>query len=315
MIDLAQLSDAIQFHGPVVRVVVADIAGSVPREVGASMLVWPDGQTGTIGGGTLEYEAARAARKLLSSGTQKRLSRHPLGPELGQCCGGSVALVSEVFRAHDIEQLSETQHFSRRVSGNSDKPLAIQRQEALLRNQGQEIDALLQEGWFIEPIKTAAIPMWIWGAGHVGRALVQTLAGLSDFDVTWIDTAESRFPETTQTNVEKLIAENPAQLVPYAPANAQHLIVTYSHALDLELCHQLLSHRFAFTGLIGSKTKWARFQRRLLDLGHSSDQISRITCPIGDPTLGKQPQAIAIGVAAALLHDLKYQKARKDQTA
>lgn len=80
-----------------------------------------------------------------------------------------------------------------------------------------------------------------------------------------------------------------------------HLVVTYSHALDLALCHALLGHGFAALGLIGSASKRARFRARLAALGHAPAQIDRIDCPIGDPALGKHPQAIAIGVAAALL--------------
>lgn len=315
MFDLAQLKDTIAAYGPVARVVVAEIAGSVPREVGASMLVWETGQSGTIGGGTLEFEATKTARTMLGSGKKTKLSRHPLGPALGQCCGGSVSLVSEVFVAGDLYDLGEKQSFRRQIVGDSAMPLSLKRAETLARNQGLAVTPNLQDGWFIEPLRARAVPLWIWGAGHVGRAMVQTLAGLTEFDITWIDTSEARFPDVIPEGVTKLTADNPANLVPYAPSDAQHLILTYSHALDLELCHQLLSHSFAFTGLIGSKTKWARFQNRLQDLGHAPDQISRITCPIGDPTLGKQPQAIAIGVAGALLHDLKNKKARKDQTA
>ncbi|HEY0274759.1 MAG TPA: XdhC family protein, partial [Paenirhodobacter sp.] len=91
---------------------------------------------------------------------------------------------------------------------------------------------------------------------------------------------------------------------PLAPADARHLILTFSHALDLDLCHRLLRHGFSRCGLIGSASKWARFRSRLSALGHSDAQILRIACPIGDPTLGKHPQAIAVGVAAALLRDL-----------
>lgn len=315
MLDLGTLTDTLDTHGRVARVVVADIAGSVPREVGASMLVWPEGQSGTIGGGTLEYEATKAARDMLKSGSFAQLSRHPLGPSLGQCCGGAVTLVSEVFTAETLRSLTDQNSFARRVSGHAPMPLSIKRSQALARNQGQQVNATLQDGWFIEPLVSGAVPLWIWGAGHVGRAMVQTLTGLSELDISWIDTSEARFPDEIPTGVTRLMADNPAQLVPYAPPNAQHLILTYSHALDLELCHQLLGHGFAFTGLIGSKTKWARFRHRLTELGHTADQISRITCPIGDPTLGKQPQAIAIGVAQALLHDLKNNKARKDRTA
>lgn len=315
MLDLDTLTDAIKQHGPVARVVVADIAGSVPREVGASMLVWADGQSGTIGGGTLEFEATKAAREMLARGADTQLTRHPLGPSLGQCCGGSVSLVSEIFTEATFASLTDKQSFARRVAGEAPVPLAIKRSEALARNQGMPAAAMLQDGWFIEPLTSGAVPLWIWGAGHVGRAMVQTLSSLTEFDITWIDTADDRFPDSIPQGVTKLTADNPAQLVRYAPTQAQHLILTYSHALDLELCHQLLSHSFAFTGLIGSKTKWARFRSRLTDLGHSAEQIARITCPIGDPSLGKQPQAIAIGVAQALLRDLKNNKARKDRTA
>ena len=101
--------------------------------------------------------------------------------------------------------------------------------------------------------------------------------------------------------VTVLPAVTPAELVRHAPERAAHLIVTYSHALDLELCHRLLSRGFDFAGLIGSATKWARFRSRLRALGHAPETIARITCPIGDPALGKHPQQIAIGVAAQLM--------------
>jgi xanthine dehydrogenase accessory factor len=101
--------------------------------------------------------------------------------------------------------------------------------------------------------------------------------------------------------VEVLCARHPEGLAAFAPVHAEHLIVTYSHALDLALCHALLQRGFVFAGLIGSATKWARFRSRLRDLGHPPEAIARITCPIGDPALGKHPQAIALGVGAALV--------------
>jgi len=127
------------------------------------------------------------------------------------------------------------------------------------------------------------------------------MAPLPDWSITWIDVAADRFPDTCPDGVTILPAADPARLVAHAPAEAHHLIVTYSHELDLALCHALLSHDFAAAGLIGSATKWARFRSRLRDLGHAPAQISRIACPIGDPSLGKHPQAIAVGVAAALM--------------
>jgi Xanthine and CO dehydrogenases maturation factor, XdhC/CoxF family len=70
--------------------------------------------------------------------------------------------------------------------------------------------------------------------------------------------------------------------------------------MDLALCHAALGRGFAFAGLIGSHSKWARFRNRLRVLGHGDAAIARICCPIGQKSLGKHPQAIAVGVAAQL---------------
>ena len=98
-----------------------------------------------------------------------------------------------------------------------------------------------------------------------------------------------------------MVAADPAMAALHAPVTAEHVILTYSHALDLALCNALLERGFSRCGLIGSATKWARFRRRLGELGHAEAEIARISCPIGDPRLGKHPQAIAVGVAAELL--------------
>ena len=127
------------------------------------------------------------------------------------------------------------------------------------------------------------------------------MAPMPQFDITWIDTSADRFPDHVPDNVTVVPAQDPTILLKHAPQNAEHLIVTYSHQLDLELCHGLLAHGFDFAGLIGSRTKWARFKSKLGNLGHSPNSIARITCPIGDPALGKHPQAIALGVGSALL--------------
>jgi len=147
----------------------------------------------------------------------------------------------------------------------------------------------------------AGRPLWIYGAGHVGRALVQVMVPLPDFAITWVDTAQARFPDDIPENVTPFVAADPAQAVPHAPDAAEHLILTYAHEIDLAVCHAVLSRPFAGAGLIGSQTKWRRFQRRLQSLGHAEAQIARIACPIGEPRLGKHPQAIALGVATAMI--------------
>ncbi|WP_235000749.1 xanthine dehydrogenase accessory protein XdhC [Pseudooctadecabacter jejudonensis] len=213
------------------------------------MQVTPHGQSGTIGGGALEYEAARIARQMLADGRDTQERTFPLGPDLGQCCGGSVTLM---FQAGETTRAP------------------------------------------------TAPPLWIWGGGHVGRALAHVMAPFEDRTITVIDTTSDRMPPLP-SGVLPLVAHDPLRVVDRAPQTADHIIVTYSHALDLALCDALLRHGFGSCGLIGSATKWARFRRRLASMGHEDAQITRIACPIGDPTLGKHPQAIAVGVAAALI--------------
>ena len=153
----------------------------------------------------------------------------------------------------------------------------------------------------VEPVARPRRQLWVWGAGHVGRALVGVLVPLPDLALTWVDTARDRFPDAVPEGVAVLTAADPALLADRAPEAAEHLVLTYSHALDLELCHRLLRRGFAGLGLIGSATKWARFRARLATLGHAPHRIARIRCPIGEPGFGKHPQQIALGVAAEIL--------------
>lgn len=298
MFDLAALTRAVARHGRVARVVIAAHDGSSPRETGAAMLVWDGGQEGTIGGGALEWEATTRAGALLAAGGS-RLDRQALGPSLGQCCGGAVTVLTEV---HDPATLPVPQSglIARAVDGRP-LPLAVARLLDRARAEGARPGPLLLQGWFIEPLAEPTRDLWIWGAGHVGRALVGVIAPLPGTRITWVDVSPDRFPPDLPETVTPLALPDPAEAVAGAPAMAEHLILTYSHALDLELCHRLLTHGFAACGLIGSATKWARFRSRLAALGHAPETIARITCPIGDPALGKHPQAIAIGVAARFL--------------
>ena len=219
--DLESLSRAVAKHGRVVRVVIAATHGSCLRETGAAMLVWDTGQSGTIGGGALEYELARAAREQSAS---CRLSRHALGPEMGQCCGGAVEVVSEVYDAKSLPEAEAV--VARPVSGPGAMPLSVKRLLATARHQGRPPEAQLIDGWMIEPVARPTRELWIWGAGHVGRALVAVLAPLPEVRITWVDTAPDRFPEDIPEGVTPLPVAEPARLVPHASHDAHHLVLT-----------------------------------------------------------------------------------------
>ena len=265
-----------------VRVVVAETRGSVPRPAGTAMTVTADGQEGTIGGGTLEWEATKRARERIGT-PGVYVDRHALGPSLGQCCGGAVTLVTVVGEAEAEGPVRAT-----RLPGpGAEAPPPLTGNFAVA------------QGWMLERIAPLP-PIWIWGAGHVGRAIVASLAPLDAYALHWIDIAEDRFPDDLH-GAERLVAADPAALAPHAPRDALHLILSHSHDIDLALCHALLTRGFTQCGLIGSATKWARFRSRLAALGHSEDAVRTITCPIGEPALGKHPQAIATGIAGCLL--------------
>jgi len=306
----AELTNAIQAHGAVVRVLVTAVKGSAPRGAGTAMLVWQGGQSGTIGGGTLEFEATKRARDMLAGGIASMQRTEPLGPALGQCCGGTVTLVFERFTPDNLPE-GYAHIFARPVSGASrEMPLTLHKQ--IMAAGNAHVLPMLVDNWLAESLWQPVTPVWIYGAGHVGRALTSVLAPLPEFGITLIDRDKMRMPARLPHGVDTRIAPDMAALVEHAPHNTQHFVMTMSHAIDLEICAALLQHPFAFAGLIGSKTKWARFRSQLEKQGHTAGEIARITCPIGDPSLGKEPQAIAVGITHRLLQGMRSRESRTD---
>ena len=283
--DLEQLKHLVGRHGRVARIVITDVRGSTPRTVGTEMFIWDTGQDGTIGGGALEYQVTSKARQAL---TEHRTwsQTYPLGPNLGQCCGGSVGILCEVFDHANLPTVSnDVVSRARSTSIKSIKHHALS----------------VQNGRITEPVRGNGTPIWIWGAGHVGRALVHTLHKLPQFNLTWIDFDRQRFPEKCDPSITAIQAADMPKLVPHSPLNAHHFILTHSHEIDLSLCHALLHHDFEYAGLIGSETKWSRFRKQLTNAGLKISHIERITCPIGRPEFGKHPSEIAIGILSDLL--------------
>ena len=275
--------------------------GSAPREAGTRMLVSAADFAGTVGGGHLEWQAIATARSMLEHAELAPSSQHyPLGPALGQCCGGAVTL-----------------GYSR-------------------------LDASALNAW---PDPQPRFELQLYGAGHVGRAIVRALAALH-VRVDWIDEREEEFrgdalapfassaplaPRASLASLASLASPasvaslaSPASVAPLAGSNAQirtlcvdaveaevrnarpgafYLVLTHQHALDLRITEAILRRGdFAYLGLIGSKTKRQRFVHRFEQRGIAAESIARMPCPIGVPGItGKEPEVIAAAVVAQLL--------------
>lgn len=148
-------------------------------------------------------------------------------------------------------------------------------------------------------------PPWqvaVFGAGHVGKALVRLLADLP-CRVAWVDAREGEFPAALAARVRRVVTDAPEDAVAELPAGADVVVMTHSHALDFQLIEAALRRGdLGYVGLIGSRTKRARFVARLASRGRTEEEIARLTCPIGVPGVGgKHPAEIAIAVAAQLL--------------
>lgn len=248
---------------PAVLVTLVKAEGSTPREAGACMLITADRQWFSIGGGQMEWRATEIAHDMLAGrlGLARHTERMPLGPRLGQCCGGAATLEFELLTQAGLDR----------------------KKEAEARQPPRQHIVL-------------------FGAGHVGRALVPILGALP-CTVLWVDERDTQFPETWPANVSIEATDTPEAVIDQAPPRSCFLVMTHSHALDQRLCRQILMRDdFAYFGLIGSKTKRHQFERRLRERGVSDACLARMTCPIGVPGIvGKAPEIIAVAVAAQLL--------------
>ena len=301
------VAEMLAAHGACALVTVAAVRGSAPREAGARMVVGPDGGfRGTVGGGELEWRAIGAARDALSRGDPPAatISRFALGPDLGQCCGGSVRVLNEVFGPDRLEEVRALA--AREAAG----PFGTRGQLGARAVSREIDDAVAPDGpaveiegdLVVERFRDLRHPVWLFGAGHVGRALMLALAPLP-FDLTWIDEREGIFPAALPANVRAARSADPASEIARAPADASIVVMTHHHPLDLAIVHAALAGgRFGYVGLIGSASKRARFTRRLRDGGIPEQRIAALVCPVGMPSIrSKHPAAIATGIAAQLL--------------
>jgi xanthine dehydrogenase accessory factor len=301
-----RLIDAIEAEGSAALVTLARVEGSSPREAGVRMVVRPSGGFhGTIGGGTLEFAALEAASEALRRGRGPARGRSlALGPELGQCCGGRVEWRVETFDKTDLDDLSALAIAEGGASATLSARLGPDGrvQRTLRPSPGERRLARLAEENWTEPLGVLARAVYLFGAGHVGRALALALAPLP-FAVRWIDPRRDAFPTHTPANVTLIHAPEPAGELATAPDSALVLVITHSHALDLEIVAEALRiERFGYVGLIGSATKRARFLSQMRAAGLTEVQLARLVCPIGIPGLeSKDPAVIAASTATQLL--------------
>ncbi|MPZ56183.1 MAG: xanthine dehydrogenase accessory protein XdhC [Rhizobiales bacterium] len=298
-------------HGSAALVTLAESRGSSPREAGARMVVRPDGGfSGTIGGGALEWIALAEAQSLLAApepGGMRRLDK-ALGPDLGQCCGGRVAVTVERFDARDREAvavLAAAERIGPLVTIGTMATGRLRRRPAGPNDVTQPprgLYARLPDGRIVERFGTRPTSLFLFGAGHVGRALSLALAPLP-FAVTWIDPRPGAFPQHIPANVTCVNEREPVRLLDRAPDGAFVAVMTHSHALDLELVTAALTaRRFTYMGLIGSVTKRARFVSTMRRIGVTDDLLDALVCPIGLTEIkDKAPAAIAASIAAQLL--------------
>ena len=150
-------------------------------------------------------------------------------------------------------------------------------------------------------IKTS-IDIMLFGAGHVGKALVSILAGLP-CRVHWVDSREQEFPDNLSSNISRIVSDSPSDEVKTMPKNSYYVIMTHNHPLDFAISEAILKRNDAhYIGLIGSKTKWKRFQMRFHHKGYTSKLYNSIRCPVGHSDIpGKLPAEVAVSVAGEII--------------
>ncbi len=288
---------------PVAMVTIAEVKGSAPREPGVRMLVTADDLVGTVGGGHLEWRGMEIARTMLAEdGATRQIVRIPLGPALGQCCGGVVQLAFEVLSEADLPWLDAVQAaFAAGRALTRTVPPAGPVRHAAAQALTPSV-ALRKDGSWTDIMVPDELHVVLFGAGHVGHAMVKVLANLP-CRVHWVDERDTLFPPGLPDNVVAEATDTAEAVVDDAPAGSYFLVMTHSHALDQTLCERILRRNdFAYFGLIGSRTKRARFEHRMAEKGIDPARFAEMTCPMGVSGItDKAPAMIAVAIVAQLL--------------
>jgi len=325
------MRDTLRSGGDLVLCTIIASSGSTPRGSGAKMAVFADGSTlGTVGGGAVEYESIRLAKKALAERTTFthgfNLS-HNQTADIGMICGGQVVVYFQFFGGGDTHAIAlfeaATAQFVERkntwlitqISEGGVKQMGIYSREEGLQFLDDEIEewdilplvrprAMLKKGepsYYVEPLTMAGYA-YIFGGGHVAQELVPTIAHVGFAPIVFEDRPDfarkELFPEAAETIVGSFtdIGTN----VSITPDDYV-IIMTRGHQADFEVLRQALLTPATYVGVIGSRSKIATTNKRLLEAGIPEADLSRIHAPIGLPILGETPAEIAVSIAAELI--------------
>ncbi|WP_322990588.1 xanthine dehydrogenase accessory protein XdhC [Hoeflea sp.] len=255
-----------------VLVRVREAKGSTPRDIDAWMLVSKDGLFGTIGGGRLELEAVDQARDVLAGHGAKDLAL-PLGPAIGQCCGGHVTLSFEIIDESRYDEIAD----------------------------------------MVRAEDAADPEVWLFGGGHVGRALANALL-LLPVKVHTVETRSDELEQMPEGAGRHLTALPESLVADIAPGSAV-IVLTHDHALDFLIVTAAL-HRddLAQVGMIGSDTKRVTFEHQYVREGGDKARLAKLVCPIGRKIADKRPEVIAATVAADIIAALVDRREDARQT-
>ena len=264
-----KLTSNIDYKKNIIKAKIINVKGSSPNKINDFMLVAPKDIFGTIGGGNLEYLVIEESKLMLKNKSKRKKLNIPLGPGIGQCCGGYVEIIL-------------TKH--------------------------KNTDAAIKDEKVNDSFKE---DLYIFGAGHIGQALIETLGNLN-FNTYLIDSREEYLKMSVNKDVNYLLSKEPWKVVNKLKDNAYYVVLTHSHEYDLKILNEILTKKFTFVGLIGSTTKKKRFFKRLTENGHDKNIIKKIECPIGvDIGNSKDPNEIAFSIITRLIY-LKNQNKKYD---
>ena len=255
-----KLTSNIDYKKNIIKVKIINVKGSSPNKINDFMLVAPKEIFGTIGGGNLEYLVIEESKLMLKNKSKRKKLNIPLGPGIGQCCGGYVEIILTLHKDTDAAMKDE------------------------------KVNDSFKED------------LYIFGAGHIGQALIQTIGNLN-FTTYLIDSREEYLKMSVNKDVNYLLSKEPWKVVNKLKDNAYYVVLTHSHEYDLKILNEILTKKFTFVGLIGSTTKKNRFFKRLTENGHDKNIIKKIECPIGvDIGNSKDPNEIAFSIITRLIY-------------